>query len=109
MLRLFCTHNHYDVIEAANGQEALEIINENCPDLVILDILMPGIDGFDTVLQIRENTDCNRLPILFFSAKSDVEAVQKGMAAGAQGFLSKPTSLTMLLQHIKDLLGDAPS
>lgn len=106
MLRLFCIHHNYEVVEAVNGQEALAIIEIDCPDLVIIDIWMPGIDGFDTVRQIREKFDCLRLPVLFFTSRSDARAVKEGLALGAQGYLSKPTSLVKLLQVIEELTND---
>ncbi|MCA9872317.1 MAG: response regulator [Anaerolineales bacterium] len=108
MLRLFCTHNQFDVIEAENGQDALEIIEAKCPDLVIIDIWMPGMDGFVAVRQIREKHDGSQLPILFFTARSDAEAEREGLALGAQAFVGKPISLAKLLKQIKLLIVNGP-
>ena len=104
ILQLFFNRHKYEVVEAENGQEALEIIEEKCPNLVIVDVLMPGMDGFDTVRQIRSKLDCAKLPVLFLTTKADSESEYEGLEAGAQRFLGKPVNLDELAKIIKELL-----
>ena len=108
MLRFYCNRNDFDVVEAADGREALNIIDGNCPDLAIIDVQMPGIDGFDTVRQIRSKLDCQQLPIIFLTSRADINSDREGADSGAQGYLSKPFSLTELLKHIKALTAERP-
>jgi len=107
ILRLLLTRNQYEVVEAENGQEALEIIEENCPNLVVIDILMPVMDGFDTVRQIRSKLICEKLPVLFLTARADVETENKGLELGAQRFLTKPINLDEFVKTIKDLIAES--
>jgi DNA-binding response OmpR family regulator len=107
LLRLFFKRHGYDVIEAENGQESLGIIEENCPDLAIIDILMPVMDGLATVHKIRSKLDCTELPILIFTTRTDIETKDKGLKAGAQRFLQKPVHLGELEEIIEELLAES--
>jgi DNA-binding response OmpR family regulator len=103
---LYFTNKGYDVIEAANGREALEIIVRNCPDLVIMDVLMPNMDGFSTVRQIRSKLSPDQLPVIFLTSRADSKAEVEGFEAGAQQFLVKPIPLDLLFVTVKELIGE---
>lgn len=103
ILKLYCMRNDYDVVEAENGQEAISIIERDCPNLAIIDGCMPVLNGYETVRQIRTKFNCTNLPILFFSAKGDIEAENQSLEAGAQRFISKPINLGELMMNIKEL------
>lgn len=107
ILQLLFIRNGYDVIEAENGKEALELIEENCPDMVVIDVLMPVMDGFTTVRQIRAKLNCAELPVLFLTAKADMESECEGMKVGAQRFLNKPINLDDLVKITKVLLAES--
>lgn len=92
----------YKVIEAVNGQEGLDKWNETSPDLVILDIMLPLIDGYKVLRKIRKND--KRLPILILSAKdTDLDKI-KGFTEQADDYLAKPFNLNELLLRVKRLL-----
>jgi DNA-binding response OmpR family regulator len=98
----------FDVIEASNGREALSLINSILPDLIILDVLMPEMNGFDTVRQIRADSPCMQTPIIFLSSRADTAAEVEGLEAGAQRYLLKPFQIEELLGHIDKLLRVSP-
>lgn len=90
VLRTFLVRAGFVVIEASGGQEALKKIHEQPVDLVILDIMMPGMSGFEVCLKIRERFTPARLPILLLTAKNQVEDLLQGFRCGASDFLTKP-------------------
>jgi CheY-like chemotaxis protein len=94
----------YSVLEASNGHEALEKLASTQPDLIIMDVLMPGMDGFTTIKQIRENLLLTDLPIIFLSSRADVAAEYQGLSSGAQRYLIKPISMLDLEREVRDLL-----
>ena len=88
LLRLYLTKEGYQVTVANDGEEGLEKFNQVKPDMVLLDVMMPGEDGFAVCRRIRSLTE---VPILFLSARTDEAAVLEGWASGADDFLSKPS------------------
>jgi two-component system KDP operon response regulator KdpE len=96
------TNNGYEVLKASNGQEALRIIFEQRPNLVLLDVVMPGIDGWQTCSRIREVTD---IPIIMLTAKRNTEDdIVRGLDYGADEYLSKPLGNRELLARVKAAL-----
>ncbi|THF78731.1 response regulator transcription factor [Cohnella fermenti] len=88
-------------IEAANGDDAVALFREAAPDLVVLDILMPGLDGYDVCEEIRKLSD---VPILFLTAKSEEEDELLGYDLGADDYMTKPFSPKVLAAKVKALL-----
>lgn len=95
----------YRVVTARNGQEALEIIQQEAPALIITDILMPKVDGFNLVHQLRINTQTRQIPVIFLSA-TYVAPEDKAFAAdiGATRFVEKPVDLQSFLPLVEELL-----
>jgi DNA-binding response OmpR family regulator len=106
LLHFILTNAGYEVIEAEDGLDALMQLETTRPQLVILDVLMPNLDGFSTIHRIRNNPELDGLPVLFLSSRADVAAEYSGLEAGAQEYMVKPFSVTILLQHIRNLLSD---
>lgn len=96
---------HYQVDEAADGKEALQCIEENEYDLLILDYMMPMMTGLEVIEKVRE-TD-KRIKILMLSAKSQQSEQEKVMEAGADFFMAKPFSPVQLLEKVKEILDGA--
>jgi diguanylate cyclase (GGDEF)-like protein len=86
----------FRVREAGDGVEALGVVAEERPDFVILDVQMPGIDGFETCRRLRAQPDCNDLPILMVTSSEDVSAVEQAFEAGATDFATKPIQWALL-------------
>jgi len=94
----------YDVVSAANGAEALEIIRTEQIDICLLDVMMPGIDGFETCRLIKSDEAHNNIPVIMITAHSDMEKRIQGTEAGAEDFITKPFESAEVLARIKMLL-----
>jgi two-component system, OmpR family, response regulator CpxR len=91
----------YEVIHAWNGREAIELMNQASPDVVILDVMMPELDGFETLKQIRVKS---KIPVIMLTAKGDDIDRILGLEMGADDYLSKPFNPRELLARIKAIL-----
>ena len=90
----------YRVLVAHDGQEALEAIERQPPDLVLLDVMLPRLSGFDVCQKIRENPDWQHMRIVMLTAKGREVEVSKGLALGANAYITKPFSTQELLAQI---------
>jgi DNA-binding response OmpR family regulator len=95
----------FDVAIAADGESALAAIEASKPDLILLDIMMPGKDGYEVCRQIRATPDWQTIKIVMVSAKSRDTEIAKGLALGADAYITKPFSSKELAQQVKQLLG----
>jgi two-component system cell cycle response regulator DivK len=109
LLRELLESSGYSVIEACNGQEALDIIEEGQPDLLLLDISMPVLDGFATVRKIRENPKLSALPVLGVTAYAMQGDREKILMSGFDGYLSKPVNSRLLSEELDRLLSKRKS
>ena len=89
---------HFVIEKANDGQTALDIVADNKPDLILLDLMMPGMNGYDVIKQLRAKEETQQLPIIVISALNSNEDVVKGYDLGANDFLTKPMS-TCLVFH----------
>lgn len=96
----------YQVFIARNGQEALDIIDNQMPSLVLLDIMMPEVDGYEVCRQIKTNERLDATKIIFLSAKTKDADIQKGYEVGANLYLTKPFSTRNLMTKVKELLSN---
>jgi len=94
----------YQVVAASNGHQALSMAQSEKPDLVLLDIMMPEIDGYEVCRRLRANSSTSSLPIIMFTAKSSVDDKVTGFEVGADDYLTKPTQPRELVAHIKAVL-----
>jgi two-component system alkaline phosphatase synthesis response regulator PhoP len=96
----------YAVIEASNGEEAINIAESNPPDLIILDIMMPVMDGLECCRRLRGHPELSEIPILMLTARIGESNHVRGLEVGADSYLAKPVSLPVLLAQTKALLRD---
>lgn len=96
----------YQVFVARNGKEAIEIVERQVPDVVILDIMMPEVDGYEVCQYIRWQEASKHSKVIFLSAKTKEADIQKGYEVGANLFLAKPFSTKNLLIKVKELLAE---
>ena len=97
VLRRILEPEGYEVILASDGSSALALLDERKPDLVILDIMMPGLNGFQVLDSIRERFD---VPVIMLTARCEEESVVKALERGADGYVRKPFSAAVLLARI---------
>lgn len=95
---------NYQTITAINGKDALEKISNEKPDLVLLDIMMPIMDGFTVLEKVKANSEIRNIPIIVISANNDLENVVKGIELGAEDYLPKPFEPTLLKARIQSCL-----
>lgn len=94
----------YQVARAYDGRQALQLIRENKPDLVILDLMLPGISGFEVCRLIRKKTETEGLPIIMLTAKSDSVDKIMGLEIGADDYLTKPFNVRELVARVRAVL-----
>lgn len=104
LLRQMLELGGYEVIEAEDGLDALEKLEERMPDMMVLDVMMPNMDGVSLCKKLRATADFARLPIIMLSGKTQHRAVQEGLAAGANCYLCKPITVSELIQAVRGLL-----
>jgi DNA-binding response OmpR family regulator len=97
---------NYDVIESGDGEQALELATRNLPDLILLDVMMPRMSGYDLCQKVRENPAWAGIRIIMLSAKGRDIEVTKGMAVGADAYVTKPFSTKDLIAKVQELLGE---
>jgi DNA-binding response OmpR family regulator len=103
-LEFLMKKNGYDVMVARNGTEALEIVGKQLPDMVLLDIMMPDVDGYEICKHIKKTPKLKHTQIVFMSAKTKEADIQKGYDLGAALYITKPFSTRELVKQIKELL-----
>jgi len=94
----------YLVLGASNGFEALELAKTNIPDVILLDIMMPGMDGYEVCVQLKKDPVKRNITVIMLTAKEDVREKVKGLDIGADDYVTKPFSLNELKARIKSVL-----
>lgn len=89
---------------AVNGMMALKIVEKQSPDLILLDIRMPGMDGFEVCQKLKENDASAAIPVIFLTGESDAATESDAIEAGASGYITKPIDPAVLLASIKQCL-----
>lgn len=95
----------YAVQVARDGEEALEAVRRDRPDLVLLDVMLPDADGFDILMRMRQHPALKNMPVIMLTGKATRQAVIKGMAAGADGYLTKPFEPESVMRAVRTVLG----
>lgn len=94
----------YQVRIARNGQEALDILQEHVPDVVLLDVMMPQVNGLETVAIIRQTPKLEHIKVVFLSARSKPADIEQGLKQGADRYLTKPFSVKKIIEEVDQLL-----
>ena len=94
----------YETLLAHHGEEALEIANAEKPDLIILDIMMPRLDGYQTCQRLKASDETKHIPVVFLSAKAQASDIEKGKGYGVEDYLTKPFDPDTLVETIERLL-----
>lgn len=105
-LEFIMQNEGYDVTIAKDGEEALQAIKEKVPDLVLLDIMMPAMSGYEVCQRIRANPEWKNIRIVMLTAKGREVDQEKGMAMGADDYITKPFATRDLMARVKMILGE---
>ena len=102
--------NHgYAVTTACNGNEAVSLASQSAPSLILMDVNMPELDGFEATLQIRASEGATRIPVIALTAYALPGDEARAIAAGCDAFHAKPVDFDKLIRQITDLIGDSPA
>lgn len=104
LLETLLQHEGYQTLTASSGEEALQLVAQQPPDLILLDIMMPGMDGYEVASQLKGNAATANIPIIMLTALSESEARISGLETGAEEFLSKPVEHIELWLRVRNLL-----
>ncbi len=107
LIRMTLEFKGHRVIEAGDGVEGLRLAREQRPDLILLDVMMPGMDGLTVSKTLAEDPQLSHIPVVMLSALGSGENIEAGLAAGAQAYLVKPFSPLELLEKVGRLAGAA--
>jgi len=95
----------FEVSEAVDGIQAMEMLKENRPDLILLDIMMPGKDGIEVLEDIAADKELSEIPVILLTAKGEQEDLERGAALGARGHITKPFDPEQMVRTVKAALG----
>jgi len=104
LLKFNLENNGFKVIKALNGEQALELIKLEKPDLILLDVMLPGIDGYELCKILRRKTDTSEIPIILITAKNEEIDRILGLEIGADDYITKPFSVRELVARVKAVL-----
>lgn len=96
--------NGYDVFIARDGTEVLDFLETITPDVILLDIMMPNLDGYSTLEEIKKRENLQNTKVIFLSAKNNPRDIEKGLEMGADAYVTKPYSIKKLMQQIEEML-----
>ena len=95
--------NGYDVYVARDGTEVLEFLKTMVPDVILLDIMMPNLDGYSTLDLIKQDGKLKDTKVIFLSAKNNPRDIERGLKMGADAYVTKPYSIKKLMQQIEEM------
>lgn len=97
----------FEVLKARDAKAALDVLKDTSPDLIILDVMMPGMNGIDLCQEIRQRDATHKTPVLILSARGDAESIIRGIEAGANDYLPKPILHHDLVSKVRSMLGQS--
>jgi DNA-binding response OmpR family regulator len=95
----------YEVVQARNGEEAVQVALARRPDLAVLDVMMPRIDGYEATRRLRQHDETSRMPVILLTARVQEEDIARGFDAGADDYVKKPFSPQELGARVQAVLG----
>jgi len=104
LMKAILSKSSYEIVTATTGLNIMELIAQEQPDLILLDIMMAGMDGYEVLRSIRANEETKKLPVVMVSALGSPEEVEKAYELGANDFITKPIVIPQLLNIVKNQL-----
>jgi DNA-binding response OmpR family regulator len=108
MLARLLQSEGYHVLEAANGLKLISILHADRPRVIVLDVNLSWIDGFELCRSVKRNEEFRTIPVLFVSGRTSKDDVNEGLAAGAEAYFPKPVDLPALLSRLNDIVSRPP-
>lgn len=105
MEKMILAKNQYVVVEAKDGQEGVEKALAELPDLILMDVVMPRMDGFEAVRQLREREATRAIPVIMVTTRGELESVEAGYKSGCTDYVTKPINGLDLLTKVRNCLG----
>jgi DNA-binding response OmpR family regulator len=107
MERMILSRSEFEVITAKDGVEGLEKARAERPDLILMDVVMPRMDGFEACRRLRQEPDINRIPIIMVTTRGELASMEAGFASGCSDYVTKPINGSELLTKVRSCLGQA--
>ena len=104
LIKLSLGEDEYELLEATDGKDVLKVVNKKKPDLILLDVMMPGLDGYEVCRRIRQNHETKDIIIAMISAKKEDHDILTGIDKGAIAYITKPFSPIELQEKVRELL-----
>jgi two-component system phosphate regulon response regulator PhoB len=104
LVQLRLSRSGFDIVVARDGEEALRLARECRPDLAVLDWVMPKLSGIDVLRELRDRSETRTMPVLLLTARGSESDVAEGLAAGANGYVTKPFSPQELASRVREIL-----
>lgn len=104
LIRHALRKERYDIFEASNGEDGLKLVREKAPDLILLDVVMPEMNGLDTLIALRQDAELSHIPVLLLTGVKDSEKLTTALNNPRTDFLAKPFLLEMLQQKVHTIL-----
>ncbi len=105
MERMILSKSQYEVVEARDGQEGVEKALAEKPDLILMDVVMPRLNGFEAVRRLREEEATRSIPVIMVTTRGELESVESGYASGCSEYVTKPIDGLELLTKVRSCLG----
>lgn len=98
-------HHGFAVVEAGDGDAGLKMARDILPDVVLMDVNLPGLDGWSATRELKGSSETTEIPVIIFSARATMDDLDRGMGAGCDGYLVKPCSPTKIVAEVRRVLG----
>lgn len=107
LVRLSLLRDGYEVLTARDGEEGIQRVQQEMPDAMIVDVMMPGVDGLTLLKQIRENPTTNKIPVIILTQKSEYKTMREAYNVGADYYITKPFKIPQVLEGLRVVLAQA--
>jgi CheY-like chemotaxis protein len=105
LVRMTFEGDGYEILEASDGNQALKLAREHQPDLVLLDVAMPGMSGFDVCRSLKEDPETQQIKVIMLTAKAQQMDIEEGQKSGADDYFTKPFSPVVLMKKVEEIFG----